>query len=82
MTGEGRVGLLSFISAAVQVFWIEECRGLMKEELILIYMCAFFPPPVFVFSQSLSGGFYVFYAYFNMSARRLLCLSLGYNITL
>lgn len=54
----------------------------MREELILIYMCAFFPPLVFVFSQSLSGGFYVFYAYFNMSARRRLCLSLGYNITL
>lgn len=46
-----------------------------------LHVCIFFPP-VFVFSQSLSGGFYVFYAYFNMSARRLLCLSLGYNITL
>lgn len=44
-----------------------------------LHVCIFI---VFVFSQSLSGGFYVFYAYFNISARRLLCLSLGYNITL
>lgn len=44
-----------------------------------LHVCIFF---LWFSVKSLSGGFYVFYAYFNISVQLLLCPSFDYNITL